>query len=75
MDTYNIHDAKAQFSKIMRQVEQGQEVLIARDGVVMARLVPESHKGGIRLGRDEGLGRIHADFEAPLDDFAAYSGK
>jgi prevent-host-death family protein len=75
MDTYNIHEAKAQFSKIMRQVEQGQDVLIARDGVVMARIVPEVRKGGIRLGRDEGLGKIHDDFDAPLDDFAEYTGK
>ncbi len=75
MDTYNIHEAKAQFSRIMRQVEQGQDVLIARDGVVMARIVPEARKVGIRLGRDEGLGKIHDNFDAPLDDFSDYTGK
>lgn len=75
MDAYNIHEAKAQFSKIMRQVEQGQDVLIARDGVVIARIVAEARKVGIRVGRDEGLGKIHASFDAPLDDFSDYAGE
>ena len=73
METYNIYEAKAQFSKLMRRVEQGQDVLIARDGVVIARIVPETRPRGIQLGRDEGKGTIGADFDAPLDDFAEYT--
>jgi prevent-host-death family protein len=72
MDIFNIHEAKAQFSKLMRRVEQGQEVLVARDGVVIARIVPESVRTRIKLGRDEGKGAIHPNFEAPLDDFEGY---
>jgi prevent-host-death family protein len=72
MDIFNIHEAKAQFSKLMRRVEQGQEVLVARDGVVIARIVPESVRSQIKLGRDEGTGVIHANFDAPLGDFAEY---
>lgn len=71
-DTYNIHEAKAQFSKLMRQVEEGREILIARDGTVVARLVPEVRPASIQIGRDAGKGRIAADFDAPLDDFADY---
>jgi prevent-host-death family protein len=73
MDTFNIHEAKTQFSRIMRRVEQGHEVLVARDGVVIARIVPESAPAGIKLGRDEGRASIGADFDAPLDDLAEYS--
>lgn len=73
MVSYNIHEAKAQFSKIMRRIEQGEEVLIARDGAVIARIVPErAQGGGFKLGRDAGSATIRADFDAPLDEFEAY---
>lgn len=72
-DTYNIHEAKAQFSKLLRQVEQGREIFIARDGVVVARLVPQLRPATIQLGRDAGKGRMTADFDAPLAEFAEYS--
>lgn len=72
METFNIHEAKTQFSKIMRRIEQGQQVLIARDGVVIARIVPETATSGIQLGRDEGRGSIAEDFDAPLADFDEY---
>lgn len=72
MEVFNIYDAKAQFSKLMRRVEQGQAVLIARDGVVIARIIPEIPRSGIQIGRDVGKGHIGVDFDAPLDDFAEY---
>jgi prevent-host-death family protein len=71
-EAYNIHEAKAQFSKLIRLVEQGQEILIARDGRVIARLVPEVRPAAIAIGRDAGRGRIADDFDAPLADFADY---
>ena len=74
MDIFNINEAKAQFSKLMRRVEQGQEVLVARNGVVIARIVPASVRSQIKLGRDEGTGIIHANFDAPLAEFAEYMG-
>jgi antitoxin (DNA-binding transcriptional repressor) of toxin-antitoxin stability system len=72
VQTFNIHEAKAQFSKIMRQIEQGEEVLIARGGVVIARIVPERAPGGFQIGRDVGKGRIAEDFDAPLPEFEPY---
>jgi prevent-host-death family protein len=72
-DTYNIHEAKAQFSKLVRQVEQGHEILIARDGTIVARLVPEIRPAAIVIGRDAGKGRIADDFDAPLDELAEYT--
>jgi prevent-host-death family protein len=70
--TFDIHEAKAQFSRIMRQVEQGEEVLIARGGIVIARIVPERDHVGFGIGRDQGKGSIAADFEAPLPEFEPY---
>jgi prevent-host-death family protein len=72
METFNIHEAKAQFSRLMRQVEQGEEVLIARGGVVIARIVPERSKRGFQIGRDVGKGKIADDFDAPLPEFEPY---
>jgi hypothetical protein len=46
--------------------------MIAREGVVIAPIVPEKQVTGIRLGRDAGKGRIGPDFDEPLPEFAAY---
>lgn len=37
--TVNMHEAKTNFSKLAKMVEQGEEVLVARDGVVIMKLV------------------------------------
>ena len=37
--TVNMHEAKTNFSKLAKLVEQGEEVLVARDGVVIMKLV------------------------------------
>lgn len=72
MAAFNIQDAKTHFSKIMRRVEQGDEILIARDGVVIARIVPAPKTARIQLGCDAGKGTIADDFDAPLAMFAEY---
>jgi antitoxin (DNA-binding transcriptional repressor) of toxin-antitoxin stability system len=72
VETFNIHEAKAQFSRIMRQIEQGEEVLIARGGVVIARIVPERSPHRFGIGRDVGKGKIADDFDAPLLEFQPY---
>ena len=39
MPTVNIHDAKTHLSRLLAQVEAGEEVIIARRGRAVARLV------------------------------------
>lgn len=39
-DTVNIHDAKTHLSRLVERVEGGEEVIIARAGRPVARLVP-----------------------------------
>jgi antitoxin (DNA-binding transcriptional repressor) of toxin-antitoxin stability system len=72
VQTFNIHEAKAQFSRIMRQIEEGEEVLIARGGVVIARIVPERVSRGFGIGRDAGKGKILENFDEPLPEFEPY---
>jgi prevent-host-death family protein len=66
----NIHEAKTHFSRLLQRVAAGEEVVIARAGVPVARLVAvEPKKGHLRpLGMDEGRIWIADDFDAPLPD-------
>lgn len=40
MRTVNVYDAKTQLSRLLERVEQGEEIVIARAGRPVARLVP-----------------------------------
>ncbi len=62
----NVQEAKTRLSELLVRVEQGEEIVIARAGSPVARLVaagrPTPRKfGGLHL-------RIADDFDAPLDD-------
>src|SRR2546423_1132434 len=39
--TYNVHEAKTHLSRLLERVADGDEVVIAKAGVPVARLVPE----------------------------------
>jgi prevent-host-death family protein len=67
--TVNIHEAKTHLSRIVDEVAAGSEVIIARAGKPVARLVPlASTRGRKRLGLLKGRIRVPADFDAPLPD-------
>jgi prevent-host-death family protein len=67
MKTMSIHEAKTQFSELIARVEAGEEVLIARDGTPVARLVAFRPPATKRVpGRDHGLFSVPEDFDAPL---------
>lgn len=38
--TVNVYDAKTQLSQLLNRVEQGEEIVIARNGLPVARLAP-----------------------------------
>jgi prevent-host-death family protein len=40
----NIHEAKTHFSKLLARVGEGEEIIIARNGKPVARLVPVSQE-------------------------------
>jgi len=65
--TVNIHHAKTHLSKLLRRVSGGEEIIIARAGVPVARLVcAEPKKGNRPLDLDRGLYEVPEDFDAPL---------
>jgi prevent-host-death family protein len=64
----NIHEAKTQLSRLLARVAAGEEVIIARSGEPVARIVPiESPPHERVLGLDAGRVLISDDFDAPLD--------
>jgi prevent-host-death family protein len=69
MPTYNIHAAKTHLSRLVDAAAGGEEVLIARAGKPVARLVPLEDaraRPPRRLGLLAGKLRIPADYDAPL---------
>ena len=44
MTTVNVHEAKTNLSRLLKQVEAGEEIIIARNGKPVARLVPVREK-------------------------------
>ena len=71
MTVFNIHDAKTHFSKILERVLSGEEVVIAKAGKPVARLLPFVDFNTIprEPGKDKGKVVIQPDFDAPLPEF------
>ena len=65
----NVHEAKTHFSRLLDRVSGGEEVVIARAGEPVARLVPIEKKRKARVtGSAWGEIEIAADFDAPLPE-------
>ncbi|HRA76019.1 MAG TPA: type II toxin-antitoxin system prevent-host-death family antitoxin [Propionicimonas sp.] len=66
MATVNVQDAKTRLSELLARVERGEEIVVARAGKPVARLV------AVDLAWTRPFGRIPAhipdDFDAPLDE-------
>lgn len=66
--TVNIHEAKTHFSKLLKRVERGDEVIIARAGRPIARIsaVAPPKLPDRKPGTGKGLFIMTEDFDAPL---------
>ncbi len=65
----NIHQAKTHFSRLLQRVADGEEVIIARAGVPVAKLVAIESNPKVRpLGFARGEVWVADDFDAPLPD-------
>lgn len=68
MSQVNVHEAKTHLSRLLQQVEAGEEVVIARAGKPVARLVPLEKPSTRQFGTDAGLFTVPDDFDEPLPD-------
>jgi prevent-host-death family protein len=64
--TVNIHEAKTHLSRLLDKVARGEEVIIAKAGKPIARLVPVAAPGLRALGLDAGRVVVSDDFDDPL---------
>jgi prevent-host-death family protein len=48
MKQVNVHEAKTELSRLLREVEDGEEIVIARAGRPVAKLVPHEPERGPR---------------------------
>ena len=78
MNKVNIHQAKTQFSRLVDMAASGKEIIIAKSGKPVARLVPYApHRERRRLGQLRGKIKIKKSFDAPLPPrtLDAFEGK
>ena len=78
MSQVNIHQAKTHLSRLLEKAASGEEIIIAKAGKPIARLVPYAAKGKIRRpGQLRGKLRIKKNFDQPLpkEVLASFEGK
>jgi prevent-host-death family protein len=77
MAVFNMHDAKTHLSELAQRAADGEEIVIARNGRPLARLVPLPERRVRRLGLAKGQIRIAPNFDDPLppDIQEAFEGK
>jgi prevent-host-death family protein len=68
-ETVNIYDAKTRLSQLVDRAANGEEVIIARNGRPVARIVAFRRPAVIRRpGRLRGKIRLGRNFDDPLPD-------
>ena len=68
MATVNVGEGRTHLSRLLRQVEAGDEIVIARNGIPVARLVPVKKQGKRQFGALKGrLVVPDSFFESPPD--------
>lgn len=76
MKKANVHEAKTNLSKLIEQALNGEEVVIAKAGKPLVRLVPVRDEKESCFGIDAGKMWIADDFDdLPEDILAAFYGE
>lgn len=76
MAVFNVHDAKTNLSRLLDRAAKGEEILIAKSGRPIAKLVRVAAEPR-KPGRLKGRIRVAPDFDEPLPDeiMAAFRGE
>jgi prevent-host-death family protein len=71
----NVHAAKTHLSRLLEEVEAGEEIVLARSGRPVARLIPFKPRREPRVpGAWRGRIRMAPDFDATPDELTASFG-
>ena len=68
MTNVNVYEAKTKLSHLLNLVLQGEEVVISKAGVPLARLIPYRAAPARVPGRLKGQGTVESAFFEPLPD-------
>lgn len=68
MRVINIHEAKTHLSRLAEEVAAGEEIVIAKAGKPVMKLVPIEKSKTRKFGMLKGKIRIAKDFDAPLSE-------
>lgn len=68
MQSVNIHEAKTHLSRLVEEAAEGEEIIIAKAGRPVARIVALPSNKPRKLGLLKGKFTIPNDFDAPLSD-------
>ncbi len=72
--TFNVAEAKAQFSSLVRRATAGEEIVIAKDNNPLVKIVSLSEPGKRRKpGSAKGRVRMSPDFDPTPSDFDDYT--
>ena len=77
MVTVNVHEAKTHLSRLLARVEAGEDVVIARGGKPVARLVQFQKPGKRQFGSMKGKIELDDSFFDPLpeEELALWEGR
>lgn len=72
MAQVGMHEAKTKLSQLVERAEAGEDIVIARNGKPVARLVPVIGSASLAAVRGAWRGRVHIadDFDELPDDIA-----
>jgi prevent-host-death family protein len=73
MDTVNLYEAKTQLSALVDRAAAGAEIVIAKHGKPLAKLVPYRAVARRRPGRGKGKIWMAQDFDAPLPEHVLHA--
>ncbi len=69
MAQYNLHAAKTHLSRLVDRAASGEDIVLARSGKPVARIVSLEERGESRVpGLLKGMIKMADDFDAPLTD-------
>jgi len=69
-----LQDASLHLAELLEEAAKGRDVAIVRDDGAQFKILPvKLEKPRPKFGSAKGLVTMSDDFDAPLDDFAAYS--
>jgi prevent-host-death family protein len=69
----NMHEAKSSLSRLVKRAERGEDILIARNGVPVARITRlKESKPKLPWGVLRGKMRMLDNFDDPMDEFKDY---